>query len=57
MIRSSSVLALLSSLALGALVPAQTIQYCTVTTTGQGCGPVLHVTMVPLAQLPQLPPI
>jgi len=43
-------LSLASSLLLGALAPAQMIQYCTVTAAGESCGPALAVTMVPLGQ-------
>jgi hypothetical protein len=47
MIRHSSALALLASLAFGALAPAQMIQYCTVTAAGESCGPQITITMVP----------
>lgn len=50
MTRFAAVLPLLTSLVIGALAPAQSIQYCTVTAAAESCGPQLHITMVPLGQ-------
>jgi hypothetical protein len=37
----------LASLLFATLVPAQMIQYCSVTAAGESCGPQLTITMVP----------